>query len=263
MSAAETTDFTTSYYSWLNQDRRNRELQFQLTCWIAKLRTKHSYVRIEALTEMLAFMRTMTEEDQEAFIRLQNSMDENLAYQIWNNVLDPKANQPPPHKSKESEARVISTSEIVDALEVVQGCCLLHYPSKQLIGVECQGVKVLLEHVTSAQSVHVQLSALDTLLALMVDAEEVQQLFHAQQGLKALIELLKHKSTRSEVRHKLSAVLLFMIRYFTELREENKQRVQSLLGEKLTNALLQSVQLTNSSTEERFDAFIKQLDQAR
>jgi hypothetical protein len=37
MSAAETTDFTSSYYSWLNQDKRNRELQFQVTCWIAKV----------------------------------------------------------------------------------------------------------------------------------------------------------------------------------------------------------------------------------
>jgi hypothetical protein len=37
-------------------------------------------VRIEALAEILTFMRAMSEEDQEAFIRLQNSMDENGKY---------------------------------------------------------------------------------------------------------------------------------------------------------------------------------------
>lgn len=183
-----------------------------------------------------------------------------MAYHIWNNLLDPKANQ---SKSKESDGRVISANELSDALDVVQGCCLLHYPSKQLIGVECHGVKQLLEYATSPQSVHVQLSALDTLLAVMVDCVEVQNVFHAQQGLKTLIEQLKHKSARSEVRHKCAAVLLFMTRYFNEQREENKQRVQGLLGEKLTSALLQSAQLTNRSQDEKFEVFIKQLDQAR
>jgi hypothetical protein len=181
-----------------------------------------------------------------------------VAFQIWNNVLDPKV-----HQTKSKESEVHSANELTDALDVVQGCCLLHYPSKQLIGVQCHGVAQLLEYVTSPQSVHVQLSALETLLALMVDCVEVQNEFHAHKGLKTLIDLLKLKTVRSEVRHKIAAVLLFMTRYFNEQREENKQRVQTLLGEKLTSALLQSAQLTNRSQDEKFEVFIKQLDQAR
>ncbi len=245
-------------------------------------------MRVEVLSEILAFMRTMVEEDQEAFIKLQNSMDENgkyriifnnntqinifaidlnfgiyshpipVAYHIWNTLVDPKVQT----KSKD-EGRVISTNELADALDVIQGCCLLHYPSKELIGVQCQGVKLLLDHVLSQQSVSVQLAALDCLLALMVDCNEVQNEFHAHKGLKTLVDLLKLKTVRNEVRHKIAAVLLFMTRYFNEQREENKQRVQSLLGDKLTSALMQAVQLTNRTQDEKFEVFIKQLDQAR
>lgn len=175
-----------------------------------------------------------------------------VAFQVWNHVLDPSQN-----RGKESSAH-----EVSDALDVVQGCCLLHYASKQLIGVQCRGVAVLLEYARSPPSVHVQLSALDALLALMVDCAEVQLEFHAHKGLKVLVELLKLGTVRSEVRHKLVAVLLFMTRYFAE-REDNQQRVQTLLGDKLTSALLQSAQLTNRSQDEKFDAFLKQLDHAR
>jgi hypothetical protein len=182
-----------------------------------------------------------------------------VAFQIWNNVLDPKV-----HQTKSKESEVHSANELTDALDVVQGCCLLHYPSKQLIGVQCHGVAQLLEYVTSPQSVHVQLSALETLLALMVDCVEVQNEFHAHKGLKTLIDLLKLKTVRSEVRHKIAAVLLFHDALLqTNSARRNKQRVQTLLGEKLTSALLQSAQLTNRSQDEKFEVFIKQLDQAR
>jgi hypothetical protein len=108
----------------------------------------------------------------------------------------------------------------------------------------------------------VQLTALDCLLALMVDCAEVQHEFHAHKGLKVVVELLKTKSTRAEVRHKCAALLLFLTRYFAE-REENTQRVQALLGDKLTLALTQSAQLTNRTQDDKFDVFLKQLDQVR
>jgi hypothetical protein len=70
------------YNIWLNSDRKHREMHFQITVALAKIRGKFSYLRIEGLSELAAYLRSLKEEDYEIFCRLQDVRENNIAQHI-------------------------------------------------------------------------------------------------------------------------------------------------------------------------------------
>jgi hypothetical protein len=60
-----------------------------------------------------------------------------VAYQIFRKVLEPTITT----KHQKAE-RTISTTELALALDVLQGCLLLHYHSKKIVSLTCHALEV-------------------------------------------------------------------------------------------------------------------------
>lgn len=185
---------------------------------------------------------------------------------------------------------------LVSALDVIQGVCLLHYPSKGLIGIDTRAIKMMLTRLETFTKMHggklvekksssllaprlplnkrasslvdtatmdpvVIMSCLDCLLAMLVDHDLCQVEFRQQQGIGFLVDVISASSAPKEVRAKSAEFLLFLVRYFTESKDDHQQEVVKHLGEKLFATLMDSVTSTAKGPE-KFDIFLKQVDYA-
>lgn len=184
---------------------------------------------------------------------------------------------------------------LVSALDVIQGVCLLHHPSKGLIGIDTRAIKMMLTRLETFTKMHggklvdkksannllaprlplnkrasslvdtatmdpaVIMSCLDCLLAILVDHDLCQVEFRQQQGIAFLVDVINASSAPKEVRAKSAEFLLFLVRYFTESKDDHQQEVVKYLGEKMFKALMDSVTSTAKGPE-KFDTFLKQVD---
>lgn len=182
---------------------------------------------------------------------------------------------------------------LVSALDVMQGCCLMHYPSKGLVGIDTRAIKMMLSRLetfckmhggklvekTSSLSVPRQalnkrasslvdaaamdpiviISCLDCLLAILVDHDLCQVEFRQQQGIAFLCDVINATSAPKEVRAKAAEFLLFLVRYFTESKDDHQQQAVKFLGDKMFKCLMDCVTSTSKGPE-KFDPFLKQID---
>ena len=202
----------------------------------------------------------------------------------------------------DKEATVpLKVDALVSALDVLQGCCLLHYPSKGLIGIDTRAIKLMLSRLdtfcrmyggklsekknlstlvalpstrvpvnkrasslvdTAATDPAVIIACLDCLLAILVDHDLCQVEFRQQYGIAFLVDVINATAAPKEVRAKASEMLLFLVRYFTESKDDHQQQVNTYLGEKLFKALTDSATSTSKGAD-KFDAFLKQVDSAQ
>jgi len=192
----------------------------------------------------------------------------------------------------------LHVDSLVSALDVLQGCCLMHYPSKGLVGIDNRAIKLMLSRLdtfcrmyggklvekknlssliptsrvpvnkrasslvdTASTDPAVIIACLDCLLAILVDHDLCQVEFRQQYGIAFLVDVINAISAPKEVRSKASEMLLFLVRYFTEAKEDNQHQVNTYLGEKLFKALTDSATSTSKGAD-KFDAFLKQVDHA-
>jgi len=247
MDASKTAE--DAYYAWLNSERRHRELHFRVNFLLAKLRSKFSYVRIEGLTELGELLRSFSrDEDFEAFSRLQDTYDDNVAYQIFRKILEPTIT----NKHQKAE-RAISTTELMLALDVLQGCFLLHYYSKKIVSLTCHALELMLDYLDSPSGT-IQIAALDVLLAMMVDSEAIQREFLEKNGIKKVVALMKQKGVKKETRMKCVQFLAILVRHFSETMRENKAALIEALGEKHSTLLLSLVHFDNENLTKSLNA---------
>lgn len=197
--------------------------------------------------------------------------------------------------SDKEASQPLRVDALVSALDVIQGVCLLHYPSKGLIGIDTRAIKMMLTRLETFTKMHggkmepkksstsllaprlplnkrasslvdtatmdpvVIMSCLDCLLAMLVDHDLCQVEFRQQLGIAFLVEVIQASSAPKEVRAKSAEFLLFLVRYFTESKDDHQQEVVQHLGEKLFASLMDSVTSTAKGPE-KFDAFLKQAD---
>ncbi|CDZ98854.1 Cell division protein Cdc14 [Phaffia rhodozyma] len=121
-------------------------------------------------------------------------------------------------------------SELIGIFQVVQGVCLLHQPSKNLIGGRRSTMEMILDlllltrHVPSfatslSGSAQTDLSLssllastlLDTLFAALVDSSRNTRTFEQAGGLECLMRMLKGKTVPKDVRVKSLEFLFFYL----------------------------------------------------
>jgi hypothetical protein len=73
------------------------------------------------------------------------------------------------------------------------GCLLIHPPSKTIAAIECQGLEIMLRYLEHPFS-SVQIAALETLLSMLVDCDQVQSEFRKMKGIDRVVALLKNKN---------------------------------------------------------------------
>ncbi|KAG2550994.1 uncharacterized protein LOC120651923 [Panicum virgatum] len=126
-------------------------------------------------------------------------------------------------------------SEVVLALRVLQGCCLL-CPACAAAAHRYDAVKVVLD-ILMTRGILEQRACLDTLLALLVDCSKNQMDFKEQYGLNKIANIVKDSDRDDHVRFKCSEFLLL----YSENAEENcgvafksniQEDLKKLFGEK-------------------------------
>jgi hypothetical protein len=268
------------FLKWLNSDRVNREIQISLETSLTKLKNSHNAVREEGVDELVHLVRGLKDARLEAFLTLQDIQEFNVAQSVMNAMMD--KNFPTPFRA----------DALVGALDILQGCCLLHYPSKGLVGIDNRAIKLMLSRLetfcrmyggklvektaksatrvplnkrasslvdTAALDPLVIISCLDCLLAILVDHDLCQVEFRQQQGIAFLVDVINATSAPKDVRAKAAEFLLFLVRYFTESKDDHQQQVSTYLGDKMFKALTDSAQATGKGPE-KFDTFLKQID---
>lgn len=197
----------------------------------------------------------------------------------------------------DKEATVpMKVDSLVAALDVLQGCCLLHYPSKGLVGIDSRAIKLMLSRLETFCRMHggklvekqqvnsssarvplgkrasslvetasldpvVIMSCLDCLLAILVDHDLCQVEFRQSSGIAYLVDVINATSAPKDVRAKSAEFLLFLVRYFTESKDDHQQQVVNFLGEKLAKGLTDAASATGKGAE-KFDVFLKMVDAA-
>ena len=169
----------------------------------------------------------------------------------------------------------------------------MHYPSKGLVGIDQRAIKLMLSRLESFCRMYggkltektsnttstrlplnkrasslvdtatldpmVIIACLDCLLAILVDHDLCQVEFRQQNGIAFLVDVINATSAPKEVRCKAAEFLLFLVRYFTESKDDHQQQVSTYLGDKLAKALVDSASSTSKGSD-KFDAFLKQVD---
>lgn len=270
-----------SFLTWLNSDRTNREIQESIDNAFKKLKSTNNHTREDGIEDLVQLVRNLKDHRLDAFLILQDVQEFNVALSVMHAMTD--KNSPVP----------LRADALVGALDLLQGCCLMHYPSKGLVGIDNRAIKLMLSRLetfcrmyggklvektlkpattrvpmskrasslvdTAALDPLVIISCLDCLLAMLVDQDLCQVEFRQQQGIAFLVDVINATSAPKEVRSKAAEFLLFLVRYFTEAKEDNQQQVCTFLGDKMFKALTDSAQSTGKGAE-KFDAFLKQID---
>jgi hypothetical protein len=105
------------YRTWLNSDRKKREIHFRVSVGLAKMDAKFSYLRLEGLNELSDFLRSIKEEDYGIFCHLQDIQENNLALHIMKKISEHSA----PKSMRKPETSLISTTERLAAMDLLQG----------------------------------------------------------------------------------------------------------------------------------------------
>lgn len=124
------------------------------------------------------------------------------------------------NSSTQNSSPFSSLEILIESLDIIQGCCLIHYPTKQLIGIDCRGIDLFLQRINSfcnengkktknnksesnKKSMILEFeilepsviqSCFDCLLAIMVDQEICQIQFRHQDGVSYIVKILKLKN---------------------------------------------------------------------
>eukprot|EP01120_Amphizonella_sp_Union-15-10_P002094 TRINITY_DN1223_c0_g1_i1.p1 TRINITY_DN1223_c0_g1~~TRINITY_DN1223_c0_g1_i1.p1 ORF type:complete len:246 (+),score=33.25 TRINITY_DN1223_c0_g1_i1:59-796(+) len=238
------------YLAWLNSDRRIREMHFQLSLYFAKVRGKPCSLRVQGLTDLILFVKSLKEDDLKFFQRFQDVEDENICKMVFKEIVIP---------CNEGSLSVQSRQELYLGLELIQGVCLLHFPSKT-VAADHDAVKLLLE-LLDKDYPQIQVASLECLLSILVDKEDLQRNFRDSKGIDKVTSVLRQKTAKKEVRLKCAEFLFFLIRYFSGGMNDNRKKVIDVLGDRLTQLLTQSVQLNPTKEKgEKFEGFIRELD---
>ncbi|KAJ1296554.1 hypothetical protein BS78_01G310200 [Paspalum vaginatum] len=126
-------------------------------------------------------------------------------------------------------------SEVVLALRVLQGCCLL-CPSCAAAAHRYNAVKVVL-NILMTRGILEQRACLDTLLTLLVDCSENLMDFKEQDGLNKIADVVKDTNRDDHVRLKCSEFLLLYSGYAKEYcgassKSHMQEDLQKHFGEK-------------------------------
>ncbi|RCV44150.1 hypothetical protein SETIT_9G351100v2 [Setaria italica] len=122
-------------------------------------------------------------------------------------------------------------SEVVLALRVLQGCCLL-CPGCAAAAHRYNAVKVVL-NILMTRGILEQRGCLDTLLALLVDCSENQMDFKEQFGLNKIADIVKDPNRDDHVRLKCSEfLLLYSGNCGATFKSNIQEDLKKLFGEK-------------------------------
>ncbi|RLN42400.1 uncharacterized protein C2845_PM01G19350 [Panicum miliaceum] len=142
-------------------------------------------------------------------------------------------------------------SEVVLALRVLQGCCLL-CPACAAAAHRYDAVKVVL-NILMTRGILEQRACLDTLLALLVDCSENQMDFKEQYGLHKIADIVKDSDRDDHVRLKCSEFLLLYSGNAKEncdvaFKSNIQEDLKKLFGEKCASFIC-SVNLFSSTLD--------------
>jgi len=184
------------YLAWLNSDRRVRELHFKLSLFFAKVRGKFSYLRTTGLTELINFVKGLKDDELKFFLRLQDVQEENVCHLVFKTLVIPICDAA--QLTKESK------QELYLALELLQGVCLLHHPSKK-VAADLNAIPLLQELLERDQP-QIQVAALECLLAVLVDCDDHQQFFRDNKGIDKVTAILRQKKCKERRKVKMRRV---------------------------------------------------------
>jgi hypothetical protein len=110
---------------------------------------------------------------------------------------------------KEEDAKYIR--EITLGFEIIQGTCLLHYPSRKVFSNQSvmQMLIDCVERTTSPPQLHVAL--INTIVSIMVHEVGNIRLFELLGGLGSICSLFKNKETSKEVKLRILEFLFFYL----------------------------------------------------
>ncbi|CAN6666616.1 hypothetical protein TRVA0_038S00716 [Trichomonascus vanleenenianus] len=130
---------------------------------------------------------------------------------------------------------------LIMALNIVQGLCLLHHPSRKVFGNAVVMKKLIgLISVNSPHaSLKVYVAAINTVMSVMVrNVENIRQ-FESCDGLRVVCDLFKSKDTPKDVKMEILEFLFFYLIPETGQREKvgrlNTEEKSRLLSKYLSN----------------------------
>lgn len=140
-------------------------------------------------------------------------------------------------------------SEVVLALRVLEGCCLLHLGCAALAH-QHKAIKVLIK-ILSARGVLEQGACLDVLISLLLDSPANQKDFEACHGIKKIAELMKDKIGDDSLRLKCGEFLLLLTGHVNGRREPALlanilEEMSEILGEKCASFIWAASQIVST-----------------
>eukprot|EP00898_Chlorokybus_atmophyticus_P005092 jgi/Chlat1/5584/Chrsp369S05363 len=247
--------------------RSERELAYALRRGLKDLNGGFSYSRKKGLTTLTAALREATLSPT-LFAELQKNPELEVAPALIRCVLAPQSAAsnsrseedpltcrpaPPPHSPPADD-------EIISALHVLQGCCLLDPASRAAAGDE-RAVKVLVGRLPGFDAA-VKEACLEALLALLLDDVDNQRELADNNGVTIISRSLMDASLPIHTRCQCAEFLHLLVTHVLAKSDialsptseplytaaHAQRAVQNVIGTQATSVLLQSADLNPSSS---------------
>jgi len=232
------------FQKWLTEERKVRELRYQLTKAFKKLRSHFSYLRLEGLGHLLGTLKLLTDEDMPRFQLLQQDETLNVIRHVVQLVLSPTLQLlcPP------------TTLEKLRGLELVAGACLFDPMSRKTFRF-LGGIEATIKYLDHSQTA-VQIAAVEAIMAVLIDSSDGQQMFIKNKGFEKTALLLFAEKSTQELKERVVEFLFLVGWYYDEYAKETgpgtidytqpppnrcREEIKKVLGGEKTDYLLRSV----------------------
>ncbi|GAB2265032.1 hypothetical protein Dimus_000099 [Dionaea muscipula] len=249
----------------LDQQRLYREVTLALRTGLRDARAEFSFLRVRGLRNVLKFLRSVAESDSAIplFCHSQSVPELQVVPVLFRHSLrdgeeDSVANLD--HIFYVEPMKLTSPStdaEVVLALRVLEGCCLLHRQST-LLAHQHKAIPVLM-NILAARGVLEQGACLDALIALMLESTANQMDFESYNGIEEVAGLIRDKQVDENLRMRCGEFLLLLIghldgRDMTPMATIHDD-IRRLLGEKSASLIWAASQFGSTlDPEERMTA---------
>ncbi|EFJ34712.1 hypothetical protein SELMODRAFT_405582 [Selaginella moellendorffii] len=216
--------------------RQRREVALRLREALRDVKANFSFARVKGLRRLLAFLMlaAASERGVELFRESQSYQELQVIPALFKHTLAPQkspASAPPVFNSSEEAAEVSNPptpAEIVLALRVLEGCCLVDNSSKAA-AAHHMAVKELLD-LLSATGIPERTACLDALLALLLDSPANQKEFEYYRGVSKICDSLKNRHVDVALRTKCAEFLLLLVGDILPKTEALQDQLKEWMG---------------------------------
>ncbi|KAJ7539522.1 hypothetical protein O6H91_11G098400 [Diphasiastrum complanatum] len=191
----------------LTNQRQYREVVLALRTGLRDARAEFSFLRVQGLKKLASLLASAAKSEKIAqFFRVsQGQQDLQVVPTLFHHTLSPPKTTPivPPDPISCTEPPKVlmppTIGEIVLALRVLEGCCLLDASSRTLAS-QHMGVKEILE-LLWVGGVSERLACLDALLPLLLDSSTNQKELDRLHGIQKIVDLAQNKHVDKRLRY--------------------------------------------------------------